>query len=246
MSDYWFQKLRAESSRFEILDFSPVVWLDSSDSDSVILNGSDVSQWTDKTGRGNNPVQGVASSQPAYTNTLNGLNVITFDGSEHLKTGVFSELVGKNYSFFIVARASGDPQTFISGKKTDFSDRLICQTQSLGRLRFVHYVDEVESQLSSFGGYPVLNEYALLECVLDKDSNVQKIITNGVEQGSKTIPADKYNEPLENLFIGTIFTLTQFLTGDIAEIVMFDKILPESSSIAIRDQLRSKWGSSGW
>ncbi len=60
---------------------SLVLWLDASDASSVILNGSKVVQWSDKSGQGNNAVQAAASLQPTYSlEGLNGKNIITFDG----------------------------------------------------------------------------------------------------------------------------------------------------------------------
>lgn len=58
------------------------LWLDASDSSSVTLNGSTVSQWNDKSGNGNHATQTTAANQPTYTSAgLNGFNVITFDGT---------------------------------------------------------------------------------------------------------------------------------------------------------------------
>jgi hypothetical protein len=51
------------------------LWLDAEDTDSITLNGSTVSQWSDKSGNGNNVTQATASAQPAYT-----AGAVTFDG----------------------------------------------------------------------------------------------------------------------------------------------------------------------
>jgi hypothetical protein len=52
------------------------LWLDAEDTASITLNGSNVSQWDDKSGNNNHVSQGSASAQPAYTAGL-----VTFDGS---------------------------------------------------------------------------------------------------------------------------------------------------------------------
>lgn len=44
------------------------LWLDSADSSSITLNGSNVSTWADKSGNGRNATQSTAGIQPAYTN----------------------------------------------------------------------------------------------------------------------------------------------------------------------------------
>lgn len=58
------------------------LWLDASDSSTITLNGSNVSQWNDKSGNSRHYAQGVAANQPAYSATAyNSKPGITFDGS---------------------------------------------------------------------------------------------------------------------------------------------------------------------
>jgi hypothetical protein len=45
------------------------LWLDAEDTASITLNGSNVSQWSDKSGRNNHLPNAVASTQPAYQAT---------------------------------------------------------------------------------------------------------------------------------------------------------------------------------
>ena len=47
------------------------LWLDADDASSVILNGSDVSQWQDKSGKGNHFGQGTGALQPLYATASN-------------------------------------------------------------------------------------------------------------------------------------------------------------------------------
>lgn len=49
-----------------------LLWLDASDSNSIILNGSNVSQWNDKSGNNNHVLQSVEANQPSYE--IAGLN----------------------------------------------------------------------------------------------------------------------------------------------------------------------------
>ncbi|MFM6670836.1 MAG: hypothetical protein ACKPJO_12020 [Dolichospermum sp.] len=65
------------------VQMSTALWLDAADSSTIILNGSTVSQWRDKSGNGRHISQGTAANQPARTlNGLNGKPVLTFDGSD--------------------------------------------------------------------------------------------------------------------------------------------------------------------
>lgn len=46
-----------------------IMWLDADDTTTIILNGSTVSQWSDKSGNNNHATQSTASLQPAYNAT---------------------------------------------------------------------------------------------------------------------------------------------------------------------------------
>ena len=76
------------------------LWLDAADSGNVIRSGSNVTQWTDKSGNGANatPIAG----SPTYTNNLqNGLPGIVFN-SNMLICPAF--LTSTNFSIFIVTK----------------------------------------------------------------------------------------------------------------------------------------------
>lgn len=72
------------SSRFELwepaeLGSSLALWLDAADASTITLNGSTVSQWSDKSGNGNHVSNATAATQPAYLTTgWNGKPTVSF------------------------------------------------------------------------------------------------------------------------------------------------------------------------
>lgn len=61
------------------LESGLALWLDAEDASTIMLNGSTVSQWADKSGNNRHFSQGAAAYQPTYTaNALNGKNSLTF------------------------------------------------------------------------------------------------------------------------------------------------------------------------
>lgn len=65
------------------LGTSLAVWYDAEDTASITLNGSNVSQWADKSGNGKNAIQSTASNQPEYLATgLNGKPTLNFDATD--------------------------------------------------------------------------------------------------------------------------------------------------------------------
>lgn len=79
------------------------LWLDASDTSTITHSSGSVSAWADKSGNGNNATQGTGSSQPTTgVNTINGKNVIAFDGGDQLDV---SENFGANgYTVFTVLK----------------------------------------------------------------------------------------------------------------------------------------------
>jgi hypothetical protein len=61
---------------------SLALWLDADDASTITLNGSDVSQWDDKSGNGNHVSNATAATQPAYLATgWNGKPTLSFTQS---------------------------------------------------------------------------------------------------------------------------------------------------------------------
>lgn len=76
------------SSLWTPAQLTSAVWLDAADSATITLNGSNVSQWNDKSGNNRNATQGIASYQPTFvSNVSNGLPAIQTDGGDTLIIG---------------------------------------------------------------------------------------------------------------------------------------------------------------
>lgn len=79
---YLAEKWGVTLQEFSPADLSPTLWLDASDTGTITESGGSVSQWDDKSGNGNDVTQATGTDQPATgTRTLNGLNVLDFDGT---------------------------------------------------------------------------------------------------------------------------------------------------------------------
>lgn len=63
-----------------------LLWLDAHDTDTIVLNGNNVSQWNDKSGNGRNVIQDIAVNQPTFiSNGLNNLPTISNGNSINSK-----------------------------------------------------------------------------------------------------------------------------------------------------------------
>lgn len=85
------------------------LWLDASDASTITQDGSNnVSQWNDKSGKGNNVTQTTAANRPAYTTAgQRGMNVVTFDGSnDFLTTPTLT--ISQPYTIIWAGRSNGN------------------------------------------------------------------------------------------------------------------------------------------
>lgn len=81
------------------------LWLDAADPSSVIVSGSTISQWSDKSGKGNHVTNSTGATQPAYlTDAFNDLPTVSFTaaGTHFLFNGGMSKFVSTN-DYFIAA-----------------------------------------------------------------------------------------------------------------------------------------------
>ena len=122
------------------------LWLDAADASTITLNGSTVSQWSDKSGNGRHVSQATASQQPNWNATgLNNKPILTFDGSNDVLLNASvgaSEL--SNVTIVSVFRQ-------ISGAASEDHQINIGQTGTNGKVR--GFYRSPSSTVLQFGGW---------------------------------------------------------------------------------------------
>ncbi|MFM5960147.1 MAG: hypothetical protein ACKOQ2_23825, partial [Dolichospermum sp.] len=176
---------------------STALWLDAADASTIILNGSTVSQWRDKSGNGRNATQATAANQPVLaTNSQNGQNGITFDGvNDYL---VFSSaLLQTTHSLFIVFKPTIKSVTgtifgqWASGQTGRYlwnvNQNCLGVTAS-GRL---NVFNSTTTQGDCSGGFAkdvdISNTATLIESLSTTGTEQWKLFKNGTEWESSTI-----------------------------------------------------------
>jgi hypothetical protein len=80
--------------------------------DGITTSGSGVSEWADQSGNGNDAAQNDTGEQPSTGASINGINVVSFDGTDDfLRTNVES-LPGSPHTLFSVSQATGGGAVF--------------------------------------------------------------------------------------------------------------------------------------
>jgi hypothetical protein len=224
------------------------LWLDANESNSIIKDASNkVTQWKDLSGHNHHANSSGISSPTYVTNALNGLPVLTFNGNSHE---------------FLVDETSGrintdQDATIVTVFKTTSGGTLLSRSPATGNWapggktlfsRWGHvgldigWISYLQGQHYINDGNPTLS-VALLDYIGSSDTLT--FYTNGASDGVKNWNMDRFPESSFVLKIG--FTNSNFPTptwfnGDIAEILIFDKVLTTLERENVESYLMNKWG----
>jgi hypothetical protein len=233
---------------FSPADLTPALWLDASDTSTITESSGSVSQWASKAG-GYNAVQATGANQPTTgTETINGLNVIDFDGTnDRLTVASFDMTGGQQFSIAAVFTASSgttqavvehtaildsNPGAFGVFKESDDTVALAKRGTSL--------------TLSIFDTTSTLTTTPKVY-VGTHDGTLSTDETNGwlnnSNSGTRPFNANTNSNNLNaTLFIGARGGTSLFLDGSIAELVITKTVLSTNEREALQTYLADKWG----
>lgn len=108
---------------------APTLWLDAADASTITLNGSTVSQWSDKSGTGNHMTNATASSQPLYSATgFNGMPALDFDATDDFLGNSSPSSLNSSLDFFYAAvfqmRTTAGTWRMVMGGRSTFNGPL--------------------------------------------------------------------------------------------------------------------------
>ena len=213
-----------------------VLWLDAGKGITSPVNGNPVSIWEDQSGNDNHAVQGTPSFQPIYvTNELNGYPVVRFNGDE--KYLCHSSIPTNDYTAFYVLKLSesGINKLYYyhagSVGAGDLGFFAECKNQAEGWGSVGNVSTSVTVRTSEL--YPTPLDWRIqihqpealykdgVEVVYARDDNVY---AGGLTDiGSRSDHA------------------TLFFVGDIAEILVYDRILTVSERKKVEAYLNAKY-----
>lgn len=216
------------------------LWLDAADTDTIVLNGSNVSAWGDKSGNGFTAEQISASFQPAYTaSSINGKSTLEFDGSDDILLTSFT--VPLTHSVFYVARSDGQTGTGSLLRPVWSSQGGDPTLVGSGATR--NPTLQLDFYISSTRITPVANSFLDNETLL-AGSIYDGSTLSGFKNGSShstplTISATGFSSATIG---GDTADATRRFHGAIAEIVMADAALSTADRQKLEGYLAWKWG----
>ncbi|NJK91334.1 MAG: hypothetical protein HC904_05570 [Blastochloris sp.] len=216
-------------------------------------SGTAVSLWEDQSGNGVNVSQGAAGNRPnLQTSVINGKAVIRFDGSNDFMQGnVNSTLKPSNHTIIAVAkRAANSAWPYIislpyrsTGWTMPFNSwNLACGSNSDDKAQAsVALSSSLRSSISSASGI-ALNTAAIYATSFDGYNH--KLFLNGkLDQNVFVGGAIAYGDAQEfNVGSRGVYSNGEYLNGDIAEILFYNRQLTREEKQAVEQYLANKYG----
>ena len=212
------------------------LWLDASDSSTVLTEGIAVTNWMDKSTAGNDAVSiGASSTRPtACPAELNNLCTIGFDGGDYLATNYKS--VDGQIVFFVGKVASPGRYAFGARDVPNTRSILYCRHDN-GVCSCPIGADADINGSTSFGDYVCF-------VVMYDGSNVNGWV-NGVLEINKAQSGSGANST-RGYYIGTFNNMgsaySGMMIGEVAEILVYKSVLGTAERQQVEAYLMDKWG----
>lgn len=229
----------------------PQLWLDASDSSTVVSSAGAVSQWNDKSGNGYNLTQSTGSAKPITGDTtVNGRNVLRFAGGDWMRSTGSTNLNVGNVTVFTVfgETASTDFAGIIAALDNSSNDYTslnafsVSTAQNPAIYRFERngnsqYGFVAGSKPSTFGIYSTqAYSSGLMQSWYNGNTASSGTITGtfGIASAGFLVGARWLN--------GGVSTSGRSLIGSIAEIIIYPRTLNTPEMSSVHNYLKNKWG----
>jgi|GEM_PF-3258444 len=221
------------------------LWLDAADSQSLVVSSSKVSQWTDKSGNGFNASQANVNDRPSWVlSTQKGRDMLRFNGSSSALSVPL--VVQGNFSLMVVFKTNqgstlgtqwtqgyGLLDASVSGIQNDFGMSVLNGKLSAGvgnpdtTLQGSLNVNDGQAHIAQFTRNQNTGEIQIY-----LDGNLALSGSGGVQSLSDA----------STMLIGAIRSGTGYFSGDIGEVIAFDKVLTPLERQRMTFYLQAKWG----
>jgi len=217
-----------------------VAWYDFTNSSYLTLVSTAITQALDRSGSGNNTsVQGTSTARPTFTaSQLNGLPTAVFDGGDTLllPSGVFGVPNGDNTVFVVSKRntETGAANFLVAMNVAGASRWTMNYSSTAGRVQFLSRnltTNPAMNNDNTNTNYSLLTGFrsgTTLSCTVN--GNIPATTSNGVSE-----PA------IDAGFIGSFEGATLFLTGGIAEIIIYNRALTSTEIAQVERYLVNKY-----
>ena len=217
------------------------LWLDSSDSLTIAEIGTSVNLWADKSGNGNDLIQGNASKQPQYNSRLiNGIQVLDFSVNKYMET--FSGFdFGTNFNVFLLCEIDVINNSYDSIISSGLANPRF-QLQANSPTTFLASIEQsgVLANYIQFSTTPITG-VVLLELEFNYVDHMVSFLLNGEYVGLTEVYVEPPN-PANKLIVFADQTKINCMDGALGEIIITNGFLTISDRQKTEGYLAHKWG----
>jgi len=212
----------------------------------ISTNITNISQWNDKSGTGNNMIQATSGSQPVLSNLSNGIQALNLASSKYMINTTIS--FPTNYSVFIVGYTTTNGYGRILHGPYN-SDCGLCIGSGNVNTNLMSMVGTTPTSWSSSEVNTSSNGYStsvaslcIMEMTTNNTTNGLLTYVNGYQLDAK----NGTNNGFTGLSIGAgVFSggsTSQFWNGYICEVLVFNSVLSTTNRQYVEGYLAYKWG----
>ncbi|MBL4703416.1 MAG: T9SS type A sorting domain-containing protein [Flavobacteriales bacterium] len=215
--------------------YSPALWLDASDTNSIVHTAGAVSSWNDISGNGNHATQTTALNQPLYISTSAG---VEFNGIDDILIGNNLQYgIDTTITLFVVAApdsGSNKGSVIAKGQWTSGNDYRI----ELGEQGYEICIQNAREWNSSAGDWNIAHKN-LVHTYYDGNDEVGYYLNGAWHE---LLLTDSTYSPNNNPFsIGGRFNYSNYFDGKIYEVLLFQSKLSRCEILKIEGYLFNKW-----
>jgi hypothetical protein len=213
----------------------------------ALANGAAVSTWPDSSGNGDNATQANSSQMPTFvTGAMNGLPVVRFTSASQTYLGfprpvagdftiicVFQSTQGLN-SGTLYYQGAGLVNGEVAGVVNDFGTCLFANGSISAGTGNPDVA--VDSGTGYNDGHPHIMTFTRL-----RSAGLVALYVDGVLAGTTSGGLQNLTAPAQ-LVLGAQQTLLNFLSGDIAEVKIYNAVLSTGDRVADESSLQCKYG----
>lgn len=235
-------------------------WYDASDTATITVSGTAVTQWNDKSGNAYHVTQATSGLRPqSGTRTQNGLNAIDFDGGDDILNAAtasnwtfLSNTSGATVFVTAYADAAADSRWLWStngGSAIYTGSSAYVQSTDLmaiGTSRAVNGTSAMDVYLSTPSAtdntaFTMTSQFDLGQATASLRGYVAKNGGTQVNNNTETASAST-SAPQTPLAIGNIPSYSYAWDGLICEIIMYNSVLNATDRGKVESYLAAKWG----
>jgi hypothetical protein len=210
-------------------------WYDAADSGSI-TTATGVTTLLDKSGNGVHQSQATGSQQPAYTNTINGLRVLTFDGADDEMTASANSAINLSSMTMFAVFQSLDVRNAGVVSKIGISttpDGFGIYTRTPAAVWF-----QVDAATGAIASKSTSTASPSIVTAYNTGGNAWMAVNNIAPAVGTTLCANSVNLPLH---LGKRYSTSEYWYGHLCEVLIYNGVLSGYARNEINRYLQNKW-----